>query len=200
MMRPRSMITTRSQSSSTSGRMWVESSSVCCAPELADQLADRDDLPRIEADRRLVEHQDARVVEDGGGEAHALAVALGEGADDLVAHVGEQAALEGDRDRLARLGAGQPFEPGAVGQVLARPASRCRARRSRADSRPAGAPRAGDSKRSLPSTVTRPPVGGRKPVIMRMVVVLPAPFGPSIPRISPSRTEKEMPSTAVKSP
>src|ERR1700712_6082457 len=35
---------------------------------------------------------------------------------------------------------------------------------------------------------------------MRIVVVLPAPFGPSIPRISPSRTEKEMPSTAVKSP
>ena len=31
-IRPRSMITTRSQSSSTSGRMWVESSRVCWRP------------------------------------------------------------------------------------------------------------------------------------------------------------------------
>ena len=52
----------------------------------------------------------------------------------------------------------------------------------------------------MPATVTLPLVGGRKPVIMRMVVVLPAPLGPSIPTISPSLTEKEMPSTAVKSP
>ncbi|GAA4260117.1 hypothetical protein GCM10022294_03310 [Dietzia aurantiaca] len=35
---------------------------------------------------------------------------------------------------------------------------------------------------------------------MRMVVVLPDPFGPSRPSTDPVGTEKEMPSTAVKSP
>ena len=35
---------------------------------------------------------------------------------------------------------------------------------------------------------------------MRMSVDLPAPLGPSSPKISPSRTSKEIPSTAVKSP
>src|SRR5574341_1367179 len=35
---------------------------------------------------------------------------------------------------------------------------------------------------------------------MRMVVVLPAPFGPRKPRISPFSTRKEMPSTAVARP
>src|SRR5581483_5288004 len=37
-------------------------------------------------------------------------------------------------------------------------------------------------------------------VSMRMSVDLPAPFGPSRPKISPSSTAKLMPSTAVKSP
>ena len=41
---------------------------------------------------------------------------------------------------------------------------------------------------------------GRKPVIIRMVVVLPAPLGPRMPTISPSSMRKETPSTAVKSP
>src|SRR4030095_16350741 len=41
-----------------------------------------------------------------------------------------------------------------------------------------------------------PEVGGMKPVIMRMVVDLPAPFGPRKPSTSPRSTLKEMPSTA----
>ena len=72
------------------------------------------------------------------------------------AHVVEQAALDGDRDRRARLAPRQPFEPRPVAEVLARPASRDRARRSPAGSRPARRASRGDSKRSLPSTVTRP--------------------------------------------
>src|SRR5215469_17189130 len=42
-----------------------------------------------------------------------------------------------------------------------------------------------------------PDVGGRKQVNMRMVVVLPAPFGPRKPTICPFSTEKEIWSTAV---
>ena len=53
---------------------------------------------------------------------------------------------------------------------------------------------------SRPSTRTSPEVGSDSPARMRMVVVLPAPFGPRKPKISPRRTWSEMPSTAVKSP
>ena len=45
-----------------------------------------------------------------------------------------------------------------------------------------------------------PLVTGISVVIMRMSVLLPAPFGPSKPKISPSATSKVMPPTASKSP
>ncbi len=49
------------------------------------------------------------------------------------------------------------------------------------------------SKTSKPSTVTVPLVAGMKPVMMRMVVVLPAPLGPRKPRISPlARGERDV--------
>src|ERR1043166_9151450 len=45
------------------------------------------------------------------------------------------------------------------------------------------------------------PESGRKmPVIIRMVVVFPAPFRPSSPVMVPRRTEKETPSTARTTP
>src|SRR3989442_9639170 len=49
---------------------------------------------------------------------------------------------------------------------------------------------------SKPPTVTVPSVAGMNPVIMRMVVDLPAPLGPRKPSTSPRSTPKEMPSTA----
>src|SRR5579871_3525846 len=54
----------------------------------------------------------------------------------------------------------------------------------------------GCSRTSNPATVAVPEEGGRKHVRMRMVVVLPAPFGPRKPTIWPFGTSKEMPSTA----
>src|SRR6185503_19406794 len=54
----------------------------------------------------------------------------------------------------------------------------------------------GDSATSKPPTATLPSVGGMKPVIIRMVVDLPAPFGPRKPRISPRSTENVTPATA----
>src|SRR6185436_4803617 len=53
---------------------------------------------------------------------------------------------------------------------------------------------------SNPATRPVPLVGGRIPASMRIVVDLPAPFGPRNPKICPSRTRKVMWSTAVKSP
>src|SRR5437870_8552267 len=48
----------------------------------------------------------------------------------------------------------------------------------------------GSATASTPSTSTRPAEGRRYPVITRMVVVLPAPLGPSSPRTSPAAMSK----------
>src|SRR6185369_11153096 len=53
---------------------------------------------------------------------------------------------------------------------------------------------------SYPTTVPRPLVGSRIPHSMRMVVDLPAPFGPSTPKISPRRTRSETSRTAHRLP
>jgi hypothetical protein len=53
---------------------------------------------------------------------------------------------------------------------------------------------------SKPATCAVPLVGIDSVVIMRTVVVLPAPFGPSMEKTVPAGTEKLTPSTAVKSP
>src|SRR5215470_10304645 len=55
----------------------------------------------------------------------------------------------------------------------------------------------GCSRTSKPATDAAPEVGGRKHVSMRIVVVLPAPFGPRKPTIWPFSTSNEMLSTAV---
>ena len=49
-----------------------------------------------------------------------------------------------------------------------------------------------------PLTVALPAVGEMSPASIRTVVVLPAPFGPSRPKISPSPTVKAMSCTAVR--
>ena len=51
-----------------------------------------------------------------------------------------------------------------------------------------------------PHTLILPQVGGMKPVIMRMVVDLPAPLGPRKPTTSPLLTSKETSSTASFAP
>src|SRR5665647_1674224 len=53
---------------------------------------------------------------------------------------------------------------------------------------------------SNPATVPVPPVGAKIPVSMRIVVDLPAPFGPRKPKISPFCTSKLTRFTAVKLP
>src|SRR5579872_7033397 len=53
---------------------------------------------------------------------------------------------------------------------------------------------------SNPLTRAVPDVGGSSVTSIRMSVDLPAPFGPSRPKISPSSTANEMPFTAVNAP
>ena len=58
----------------------------------------------------------------------------------------------------------------------------------------------GSADRRTPSITASPEVGRRRPVSMRMVVLLPAPFGPRNPKKRPRATEKRSPSTAVLEP
>src|SRR3970040_2540180 len=51
-----------------------------------------------------------------------------------------------------------------------------------------------------PSTTPSPPPRPSSPQIIEIVVVLPAPLGPSRPYVSPAATEKLTPSTAVREP
>src|SRR4051794_36180516 len=53
---------------------------------------------------------------------------------------------------------------------------------------------------SKPTTVPEPPLGSKMPHSMRMVVDLPAPFGPSTPKISPRRTCNDTSFTATSEP
>ena len=53
---------------------------------------------------------------------------------------------------------------------------------------------------SCPATIAVPLVGGTSVVSMRMSVLLPAPFGPSRPKISPLCTVKLTLSTASSAP
>src|SRR5260370_39320404 len=53
---------------------------------------------------------------------------------------------------------------------------------------------------SAPPKTMRPPSGRRLPASWPMKVVLPAPFGPMMACVSPSRTSRSMPSVARSAP
>src|SRR5438477_12353963 len=59
---------------------------------------------------------------------------------------------------------------------------------------------AGSRVMSSPPKTMRPPSGRRLPASCPMKVVLPAPFGPMMACVSPSRTSKSMPSVARSAP
>src|SRR5919201_6855400 len=61
---------------------------------------------------------------------------------------------------------------------------------------PSGPPALASGTMSLPWMVARPPVGASVVVRIEIVVVLPAPFGPSRAKNSPALTSNEIPSTA----
>ena len=59
--------------------------------QVFDQLPHLADLVRIEADGRLVEDEQIRIMQERVGQTHALAVAFGQGADQLLLHVAQAA-------------------------------------------------------------------------------------------------------------
>lgn len=84
-----------------------------------NQVADKDDLVRIEADGRLVHDDDLGICEDGVGDPDALAKAFGELANDAVLGAKEVAAFEGVLDGATSLREWDFFNLGSVFEVLA---------------------------------------------------------------------------------
>ena len=188
-MRPSWMIRTRSQTMLTSGRMCVERITVWSPPSPRMICRVLHHLPRVDADGRLIQHQHRRLMENGLRDADALPVPLGE-----LAYQGVRVFLKSagpntssTRARDARLA--HPAQLTHVMQVLAHGHVRIQRHglRQIADGRAAAS---GSSCTSCPATTAVPAVGGVKPVMIRMVVVFPAPFGPRKPITSPGSAAK----------
>ena len=77
-----------------------------------DELADLVLLVRVEAVRRLIEHEHLGIVEDRLGKAGPVAVALREGVHRLMEHVAEEAQADGLLDGGVARGAAQPAHLG----------------------------------------------------------------------------------------
>ena len=134
-------------------------------------------------------------MDQGAGQADTLPVPFRQRSDHLSADVVQHASI----DHICQVS----------GQIT--PAGLLRCRRGNAGTPPLGAPgRGGHSlgdirssgaqprsrgRTSSPPTAIRPLVAGRNAVIIRMVVLLPAPFGPRKPSTCPSGTKNEMSST-----
>ena len=88
------------------------------ASQALDQLAGLDDLLGVEARGGLVEDEHVRVVEDGLGEAHPLAVALRELADEGVAHVAHPGLPDHVVDLPAAILGGDPLDLGAEAEEV----------------------------------------------------------------------------------
>ena len=99
-----------------------------------------------------------------------------------------------------RFGVRQRRAARPAGSALRRPGTTDRCRRPATRSRSARARPAGRCSRSQPTTVAAPAVGCSSVVSIRSVVVLPAPFGPRKPTISPGSTTTSTPRTASTGP
>ena len=88
------------------------------AGQTADQRADLDDLPGVQADRGLVQDDDLREAEDRLGEAHPLPVALGKVPDQPVPHGRQLGELHDLVHRVGPSGPGELLQLRCEGEVL----------------------------------------------------------------------------------
>ena len=158
---------------------------------VAAQLAGAD---RVDADRRLVEEDDRRVVQQPARDVEPLAHAARVALDALLLAAREADELEQLGDPRLLLARRDGVELGEVAQVVeaGEPLVERRARRRRR-SRSACRTSRASLTTSWPSTRAEPEVGIRSVISILIVVVLPAPFGPSRPKSSPSPISKLTP-------
>ncbi len=148
----------------------------------------------IERGGRLVEQQHIRIVDQRLGERDPRLLSGRKAAGRTVEQIGEIELARQFRDAFAQVRrrrracrtrscSGAPSAASALRYRGFR--NSCGAGR---DSAPCGI--------SAPSTLTRPDVGRTSPMMVAMVVVLPAPLPPRSPVIEPGFSVNEMPSTA----
>ena len=160
-------------------------------------LADGVDAGRVEPGQWLVEHEELRVVAQGGGELHALLVAMGEHLDLRVAPVGDLESLQPRRRRQGGIASAEAMKSAEVLELAGRRACPGTAHA------PQACTRNGVGRRARPGDPfhrTLPASRSVRPKMARMVVVLPAPFGPRNPTTWPAGTSNERSFKATMSP
>ena len=166
--------------------------------DTADQREHQALTGRVEPERRLVEEDDLRLVHQRACNPQPLAHAAAVARDQRGATVGQTDLGKQARGDRPRTRAALAVEPSEVAQVLvARLALRVTGTLRQDANPPAdlGRPGVRDTRDR-----ERPRVGERIVVSTRIAVVLPAPFGPSTPRISPTGTVKLRLSSATSGP
>ena len=158
-------------------------------PSAAERVDQRPELLphlRVEADRRLVEQHEPRAVDERAGDQQPPPHAARELVDAGVAPVDELRHLERALDRVVPLVPADPVEVREDEQVLRHRQRRVEVVELRAT--PSSARACFDSSGSVkPSTSSSPSSAIACAVSRRMVVDLPAPFGPSSPTQVPDR-------------
>ena len=164
--------------------------------QLLDEVPHRQAAARVEAGRRLVEEEDRRRVDERGGQVEPAAHAAGVG----LARCGRRRRR--GRTRSSSSAARRRRSAGAAGRGgRPSPGSRARSAARRAAAYWPATPicrrtSVGCWATSMPATSARPASGRVRVVRMRTAVVLPAPLGPSMPRIVPSATSRSSPRRA----
>ena len=165
------------------------------AAELLDLLPHRDAHLGIEAGRRLVEEEDARPVHERHRDVEAPLHAARVAARDSVGRFVEPDLLEQVLDALLDLAAAHAEDAALEAQVLAAGERDVDAVLLLDDADPA--PDARGVAADVEVRDPRRPESARASVVRILTaVVLPAPFGPSRPKIVPSGTENVSPSSA----
>ena len=83
-----------------------------------DEFPDFPDLTRVEAYRRLVEDQDVGFIHQGISKSDALAVSLGEGADELIANLSDAAEFQGILNLFGDAAGTDAFQGAPVAEVF----------------------------------------------------------------------------------
>ena len=180
---PRSMIAIRSHCRSASS-IWCVVTSERRPRLLAQHLEPfPHEAPRgrVEPDGRLVEEQHLRPVQERGRDLEPAQHAARQRAPEPVEERGEVHRLDRLRDPLAALVPRHAGDAAVELEVLRARSARRRSRSPAARSRSAAARRARRARRRARRPSARPSVGRSSVVSTRIVVVLPAPFGPSRP-------------------
>ena len=158
--------------------------------ERRDGVAQLASTDRIEPDRRLVEEQHRRVVQQAARDMQPLLHPARERLHPLAlaATQPDQSSSSSIRrpSRASAPGTRRRSSSGCPAPTAGRRGHDRRRRRSRSAAAPSPAPRPDRG----PSTRARPDVGNSSVVRILIDVVFPAPFGPSRPNSSPGSTEK----------